>query len=69
MKHLGRWLLGAGSIAVAAAPAIVADPSFAHYVATHPWAAAYLPLVTGVVVAVAHAVKDRKQASSTPAGP
>jgi len=58
MKHLKRVVIAAFAVIAAAVPAILADPSFAHYVAQHPWASMYLPLVSGVITAVVHAVKD-----------
>jgi hypothetical protein len=59
MKHLTRTLLMAIVVVGAAIPAILADPSFAHYVASHPWAAAYLPIATGIIRAVVKAVNER----------
>lgn len=58
MKHVKTTVIAILAVIVAAIPAIFADPSFAHYIAQHPWAATYLPLVSGVIAAIAHAVRD-----------
>lgn len=47
-KHLKHVLQGALAVVVAAAPLVAANPSAQHYIATHPWVAAYLPIAVGV---------------------
>lgn len=63
-KHFRRVIVAAVGVAVAAVPAVIADPSFAHYVAQHPWAATYLPLVSGVVLATYRAAKDKTETTT-----
>lgn len=58
MKHLKHALEAALGVVVAAVPAIVADPSVAHYIAQHPTTAAYFPIVSGIIVALYKAAKS-----------
>lgn len=55
MKKFKHALIAAVAIIATAVPAILADPSVAHYIAQHPWTATYFPIVSGVVVAIYHA--------------
>lgn len=55
LKHIVHALKAALVVVAAAIPAIVADPSVAHYAATHPWVDVYLPIVVGIVHALANA--------------
>lgn len=64
MKHVKHWLTAAFVVVAAAVPAILADPSFAHYVAQHPWMATYLPIVVGIVHAVFKAAKPSPAATA-----
>lgn len=68
MKHFSRTFAVAIAVAIASVPAILADPSFAHYVATHPWAAAYLPIAAGIVKAVSKAYRENKGKDGTGTG-
>lgn len=68
MKHAYRSLAVALSVLIAAVPAILADPAVEHYITSHPWAAAYFPIVSGIVYAVYRAYLERRPSTSPPAG-
>lgn len=52
MNHLLHVLKGMVMLVLVAIPAIVADPSVAHYVAQHPAVDTYVALALGVVNAL-----------------
>jgi hypothetical protein len=64
VKHLLHLVKGALVVVIAAVPAIVVDPSVAHYVAAHPIVAGYLPIAAGVIRAI---VKARQAGTSSTA--
>lgn len=66
MNHTRHVLAVAAAVVVAAVPAILADPAVQHYVSSHPWAAAYLPLVSGIVYAIYRAWRTRRSSSTRP---
>jgi hypothetical protein len=64
VRHFARILAVAGAVVVSAVPAIVVDPAVVSLVANHPWFAAYLPAISGVVYALYRAWRNRR-ASTT----
>ena len=59
LKHLSRLLGTVAAVLAAAVPAVLADPAVRSLIANHPFVAAYLPLVSGVVVAVYRAARKQ----------
>lgn len=49
LAHWKKPLLALAATIGAAIPAILVDPSFAHYVAQHPWVDTWLPIVIVLV--------------------
>lgn len=60
LRHLQYIAVTAGSIVIAAAPAIWIDPDFRRFLSDHPGVAGYLLPAAGVVVALFHAGRDQR---------
>jgi hypothetical protein len=66
VRHVGHTVRVALSIVVAAVPAIVADPAVQHFITAHPFAAAYFPIVSGIVYALWRAARTRARVAAPP---
>lgn len=52
MKSAKHFLVVVAAIVAATIPAVLADPAVKDLIANHPWVAAYLPVLSGLIVAV-----------------
>lgn len=62
MKHIAHFFAAAVGVVVAAVPAIIASPAVVHFISAHPVYAAYFPILSGIVAALAHAAHGRVSA-------
>lgn len=60
MNHVKRFITVAVATVAAAIPLVLANDSVRSYLDNHPAVAVYVPLVTGIIAAIANAVAPNK---------